>query len=171
MAPNEYKSGDLCLMLVGIFSGPRASEAMGFHGSLGRDFPSCLTASPRGAPVEGRLKTKASRALIAVPEPGRPVIEAWRRICPDPSPEALIFPRSVVGSGRGKLYRDTQRTSSSGGFVRSLRGWRSQHISLPFRLCDVPWELTSPVTARSRTRRARYATRASLRPATCTCRS
>jgi integrase len=36
--------GDLCLMLVGIFSGPRASEAMGFQWSLGRVWLSCPTA-------------------------------------------------------------------------------------------------------------------------------
>ncbi|WP_213803474.1 hypothetical protein [Granulicella sp. dw_53] len=31
--------GDLCLMLVAIFSGPHASEAMGFNGSHGRESP------------------------------------------------------------------------------------------------------------------------------------
>jgi len=33
-----------------------------------------------------------------VPEPVHPVIEAWRRLCSDPSPEALMFPTF----GRGK---------------------------------------------------------------------
>ncbi len=35
---------------------------------------------------------------FAVPEPVRPVIEAWRRICSDPSQEAMMFPTF----GRGK---------------------------------------------------------------------
>ncbi len=91
--------GDLCLMLVAIFSGPRASEAMGFQWKSW----SGLSLMPYGTAVdgqlyEGRVKSKASRAPIAVPEPVRPVIEAWRRICPDPSPEALMFPTF----GRGK---------------------------------------------------------------------
>ena len=112
-------------MLVGIFRGPRASEGMGFQWKSWTG----LSLMPYGIAVEGqlyegRLKTKASRAPIAVPEPVHPAIEAWRRICPDPSPEALMFPTSVAGSGNSKLCRDTQRTSSSCGFVRSL----SDHI-------------------------------------------
>jgi integrase len=95
--------GDLCLMLVGIFSGPRASEAMGFQWKSWTG----LSLMPYGIAVEGqlyegRLKTKASRAPIAVPEPVRPVIEAWRRICPDPSPEALMFPTFGRGKRKGQ---------------------------------------------------------------------
>ena len=91
--------GDLCLMLVATFSGPRSSEAMGFQWKSWTG----VSLMPYGIAVEGqlyegRLKTKASRSPIAVPEPVRPVIEAWRRICPDPSPEALMFPTF----GRGK---------------------------------------------------------------------
>lgn len=51
---------------------------------------------------EGRVKSKASRAPIAVPEPVRPVIEAWRRIFPDPSPEALMFPTFGRGKRKGQ---------------------------------------------------------------------
>ena len=70
--------GDLCLMLIGIFSGPRASEAMGFQWKSWTG----VSLMPYGTAVEGqfyegRLKSKASRAPIAVPEPVRPVIEAW----------------------------------------------------------------------------------------------
>jgi integrase len=87
------------LMLVATFSGPRASEAMGFQWKSWTG----VSLMPYGIAIkgqfyEGRLKTKASRSPIAVPEPVRPVIEAWRRICPDPSPEALMFPTF----GRGK---------------------------------------------------------------------
>jgi integrase len=91
--------GDLCLMLVAIFSGPRASEAMGLQWKSWTG----VSLMPYGTAVEGqfyegRLKTKASRSPIAVPEPVRPVIKAWQRICSDPSPEALMFPTF----GRGK---------------------------------------------------------------------
>src|SRR6202789_872617 len=95
--------GDLCLMLVGIFSGPRASEAMGFQWKSWTG----VSLMPYGTAVEGqfyegRLKSKASRAPIAVPEPVRPVFEAWRRICPDPSPEALMFPTFGRGKRKGQ---------------------------------------------------------------------
>lgn len=141
--------GDLCLMLVAIFSGPRASEAMGFQWKSWTG----VSLMPYGTAVEGqfyegRLKTKASRSPIAVPEPVRPVIEAWRRICSARRPRLSCFPRSVAGSGRGKLCRAMQRTSSGGGLSRSPIGWRYQLVSLPFRSCDVRWELIFPVTAR-----------------------
>jgi integrase len=95
--------GDLCLMLVGIFSGPRASEAMGFQWKSWTG----VALVPYGTAVEGqfyegRVKSKASPAPIAVPEPVRPVIEAWRRICPDPSPEALMFPTFGRGKRKGQ---------------------------------------------------------------------
>jgi integrase len=51
---------------------------------------------------KGRLKSKASRALIAVPEPVKPVIEAWRAACKDPSPEALMFPTFGRGKRKGQ---------------------------------------------------------------------
>jgi integrase len=95
--------GDLCLMLVGLFSGPRASEAMGFQWKSWTG----VSLMPYGIAVEGQLyegrtKTRASRAPIAVPEPVRPVIEAWRKICPDPSPEALMFPTFGRGERKGQ---------------------------------------------------------------------
>ena len=63
--------GDLCLMLVAIFSGPRASEAMGFQWKSWTG----VSLVPYGTAVEGqfyegRVKTKASRAPIAVPGAG-----------------------------------------------------------------------------------------------------
>jgi integrase len=95
--------GDLCLMLVGIFSGPRASEAMGFQWKswTGSSLVPYGTAV-EGQFYEGRVKSKASRAPIAVPEPVRPVIEAWRRICLDSSPEALMFPTFGRGKRKGQ---------------------------------------------------------------------
>jgi integrase len=94
---------DLCLMLVGTFSGPRASEAMGLQWKswTGESLMPHGTAF-EGKLYKGRLKSKASRAPIPVPEPVRPVIEAWRRLCPDPSPEALMFPTFGRGERKGE---------------------------------------------------------------------
>ncbi len=94
---------DLCLMYIGIFCGPRASEAMGLQWKSWTG----EAIMPHGTAYEGqfykeRLKTKASRAPIPVPEPVRPVIEAWRRVCKDSSPEALMFPTFGRGKRLGK---------------------------------------------------------------------
>jgi hypothetical protein len=48
----------------------------------------------------GRTKTKQSKAPISVPDQLRPVIEAWKAICPDTSPDALMF--STFGRGKRK---------------------------------------------------------------------
>jgi hypothetical protein len=40
----------------------------------------------------GRLKSKASKGPIVMPEFVRPIIEVWKRIAPDTSPEALMLP-------------------------------------------------------------------------------
>jgi integrase len=95
--------GDFCLMLVGIFSGPRASEAMGFQWKSwtgGALVPHGIAVD--GQLYEGRTKTKASKGPIPVPDPVRPVIEAWRRTCPDPSPDALMFPTFGRGKRKGQ---------------------------------------------------------------------
>lgn len=94
---------DLCLLYVGIFCGPRASEVMGLQWKSWTG-DSLL---PHGTAYEGqfyagRLKTKQSKAPIPVPEQVRPVIEAWHRLCVDPSPEALMFPTFGRGERKGK---------------------------------------------------------------------
>src|SRR5271156_966015 len=94
---------DLCLMFIGVFSGPRASEAMGFQWKSWTG----EALVPHGTAVEGtfykgRVKSKASRRPIVVPELVRPVIEAWRKICPDASPEALMFPTFGRGERKGE---------------------------------------------------------------------
>lgn len=48
------------------------------------------------------MKTKASQTPIPVAEQVRPVIEACRRICPDPSPDALMFPTFGRGKRKGQ---------------------------------------------------------------------
>jgi integrase len=94
---------DLCLLHVGIFCGLRASEIMGLQwkswtgGAL----------MPHGTAYEGqfysgRLKTRQSKAPIPVPEQVRPVIEKWRSVCADDSPDALMFPTFGRGERKGQ---------------------------------------------------------------------
>jgi integrase len=94
---------DLCLMYVGIFCGPRASEVLGLQWKSWTG----TTLVPYGTAYEGnlypgRFKTRASRAPIGVPEQVRPVIQAWQQVCPDPSPEALMFPTFGRGVRKGQ---------------------------------------------------------------------
>jgi integrase len=94
---------DLCLLYVGIFCGPRASEVMGLQWKSWTG----EALLPHGTAYEGqfyagRLKTKDSKAPIPVPEQVRPVIEAWRKICKDSSPDALIFPTFGRGVRKGQ---------------------------------------------------------------------
>lgn len=94
---------DLCLLCVGIFCGPRASEVMGLQWKswTGESLMPHGTAY-EGQFYKGRLKTKASRTPIAVPELVRPMIEAWRSVCKDSSPEALMFPTFGRGKRKGQ---------------------------------------------------------------------
>jgi integrase len=94
---------DLCLMYVGIFCGPRASEVLGLQWKSWTG----TTLVPYGTAYEGnlypgRFKTRASQAPIGVPEQVRPVIQAWQEMCPDPSPEALMFPTFGRGERKGQ---------------------------------------------------------------------
>lgn len=121
---------DLCLLYIGIFCGPRTSEAMGLQWK-------CWTGEalmPHGTAYEGRLyqgrlKSKASKAPIPVAEPVREVIECWRTICSDDSPEALMFPTF------GRRDRKGQAVPRDGkNFLR----WRirpiSRRLGIPDRL-------------------------------------
>ncbi len=94
---------DLCLLQVGIFCGPRASEVMGLQWKswTGESLQPYGTAY-EGQFYSGRLKTKQSKAPIPVPEQVRPVIEAWRKLSKDSSPEALMFPTFGRGERKGQ---------------------------------------------------------------------
>jgi integrase len=84
---------DLCLLSIGIFCGPRASEVFGLQWKswTGEALLPQGTAY-NGTLYPGRLKTKTSKGPMVVPEFVRPIIEAWKRIAQDTSPEALMFP-------------------------------------------------------------------------------
>ena len=66
---------DLCLMYVGIFCGPRASEVLGLQWKSWTG----TTLVPHGTAFEGqfypgRFKNRSSQAPISVPEQVRPII-------------------------------------------------------------------------------------------------
>jgi integrase len=94
---------DLCLLQVGIFCGPRASEVMGLQWKswTGEALMPYGTAY-EGKFYSGRFKTQQSRSPIPVPEQVRPVIESWRSLCADTSPEALMFPTFGRGERKGE---------------------------------------------------------------------
>lgn len=115
---------------LAIFCGPRTSEAMGLQWKswTGEALMPHGTAY-EGRFYKGRLKTKASKAPIPVPEPVRPVIEAWRRICKDSSPEALMFPTFGRGDRKGQAVpRDGKN------FLRCRIRPVSRKLGIPDRL-------------------------------------
>jgi integrase len=93
---------DLCLLYVGIFCGPRASEVLGMQWKSWNG----ESLTPHGTAYEGKLyvgrfKTKQSKAPIPVPALVRTVIEHWRLHCTDASPDALMFPTFGRGERKG----------------------------------------------------------------------
>jgi len=119
---------DLCLLHIGIFCGPRASEVLGLQWKswTGNALMPYGTAYD-GQFYPGRFKTKQSKAPILVPELVRPVIEAWRRICSDSSPEALMFPTFGCGKRKG------QAVPRSG---RNFLEWRIRPIARKLGIPD-----------------------------------
>lgn len=98
---------DLCLMSIGLFCATRTSETFGLQWkSYSGDRLIIHSTAYEGRLYEGRVKTEASRDSIPIPEDIRPIVEGWRKLCPDASPEALMFPtygrvsRTGVRSGR-----------------------------------------------------------------------
>lgn len=84
---------DLCLMCIGLFCATRTSETFGLQWKsyLGDRFMIHSTAY-EGVLYRGQVKTDASRNAVPIPDDIIPVIEAWRQVCPDTSPDALMFP-------------------------------------------------------------------------------
>lgn len=94
---------DLCLLYIGVFCGPRSSEVFGFQwASWNGESLLPLGTAYEGKLYVGRTKTKQSKAPISVPDQVRPVIEAWKALCPDTSPEALMFPTFGRGERKGQ---------------------------------------------------------------------
>jgi integrase len=84
---------DLCLMCIGLFCATRTSETFGLQWKsyLGNSLMIHSTAY-EGELYRGQVKTGASRNAVTIPDDIIPVVEAWKQVCSDPSPEALMFP-------------------------------------------------------------------------------
>jgi integrase len=84
---------DLCLMSIGLFCATRTSETFGLQWkSYAEDRLIIHSTAYEGQLYEDRVKTEASRDSVPIPEDIRPIVEAWRNLCPDTSPDALMFP-------------------------------------------------------------------------------
>lgn len=121
---------DLCLLSIGVFSGPRASEVFGLQWKswTGEALLPQGTAYD-GKLYSGRLKTKASKGPIVVPEFVRPIIEAWKCVAPDTSPEALMFPTFGRRERKGQLV-----PYSSKNFLRTRIRPIALQLGIPSRL-------------------------------------
>jgi integrase len=94
---------DRALLAVGCFCGPRTSESFGLTWkSYSVDHLIVYDTAYEGELYVGKVKTEDSRARIPIPQRVRPYIEAWRKVCPDTSPEALMFPAQGHMQNKGK---------------------------------------------------------------------
>jgi hypothetical protein len=90
-------------MCIGLFCASRTSETFGLQSKsyLGDRLVIHSTAYEVEL-YRGRVKTNASRSAVPVPDDIIPIIEAWRRECPDSSPEALMFPTFGRAERKGR---------------------------------------------------------------------
>jgi len=93
---------DRAPLAVGCFCGPRTSENFGLTWkSYADDHLIVYDTAYEGALYEGKVKTDDSRARIPIPHRVRPYIEAWRKVCPNTSPDALMFPAQGHRKNKG----------------------------------------------------------------------
>jgi integrase len=117
---------DLCLMSIALFCATRTSETLGLTwGSYAGDKLIPLNTAFEGRLYEGKLKTRESRNAIPIPEDVIPIIEAWRQVCEDLSPDALMFPTF------GRRGRKGQAVPRHG---RNFLKWRIHPIADKLRI-------------------------------------
>jgi integrase len=111
---------DLCLMCIALFCATRTSETFGLQW---RSYTGDQLMIQNTA-FEGRLyesvKTEASRDVVAIPDEIRPIIERWRRLSEDTSPEALMFPT---------FGRKSRKGTSVPRHAKNFLKWRIQPIT------------------------------------------
>jgi integrase len=83
---------DLCLISIGVFCATRTSETFGLQWKcyVGDKLIIHSTAY-EGSLFPGKVKTNASGSAVPVPEDIRPIIDAWKQMCQDTSPDSLMF--------------------------------------------------------------------------------
>jgi integrase len=95
---------DLCLMSIALFCATRTSETFGLTWRCyAGDKLIPLNTAFEGQFYEGKLKTRESRNAIPIPEDVIPIIEAWRAVSKDTSPDALMFPTFGRGKRKGEV--------------------------------------------------------------------
>jgi integrase len=93
---------DLCLMAIGLFCATRTSETFGLKWKAYQGDRLMIETTAYEGHLYNRVKTESSRSAVPVPEDIRTIIEAWKRKCPDTSPEALMFPTFGRGERAGQ---------------------------------------------------------------------
>src|SRR5271165_2157131 len=95
---------DRALLAVGCFCGPRTSENLGLTWkSYAFDHFIVYDTAYEGQLYKGKVKTQDSRARIPIPQRILPYVEAWRRVCADTSPDALMFHTEGHLKNKGKM--------------------------------------------------------------------
>jgi integrase len=79
-------------MAVGLFCALRTSKTLGLQWKAYQEDKLVVQTTAFEGKLYQRMKTDASRSAVPVPEDIRPIIEAWRRACPNTPAEALMFP-------------------------------------------------------------------------------
>jgi len=92
---------DLCLMAIGLFCATRTSETFGLQWKSYQQDKLIIQTTAFEGRLYNRVKNEASRSAMPIPEDIRPIMEAWRRACPDSSPDALMFPTFGRQARRG----------------------------------------------------------------------
>jgi integrase len=122
---------DRALLAIGCFCGLRTSENFGLTWkSYAYDHFVIYDTAYEGALYEGKVKTEDSRARIPIPERIQFYIEAWREVCPDTSPDALMFPTKghLANKGRCVPFR-----------AKNFFKWRvwpvTDKLGIPRQLC------------------------------------
>jgi integrase len=98
---------DRCFLACAIFLALRSAELFGMQWK-GFDFEqltyTVASTAYKAKLYEDNAKTDSSRQPVPVVELILPFIEAWHRACPDPSPDALVFPcMPSHGVNKGKI--------------------------------------------------------------------
>jgi integrase len=88
---------DRCLMAIGLFCALRTSEVFGLEWKAYQEDTLFVETTAYEGQVYEQVKTEESRNFVAIPDDVKPMIEAWKKKCPDTSPEALMF--STFGRG------------------------------------------------------------------------
>jgi integrase len=94
---------DRCALAIGISCALRTSELFGLTwGSYQDGYLAIKNTAFEGRLQESKLKTRASRALVPIPDLIQPIVAKWHALCEDTSSDALMFPTTGKGARKGQ---------------------------------------------------------------------